>query len=226
MSPRLSLVFCLGAVLVAVPPAAARTRGRYPPPRDIPRGMPTLPPGVVLPDCKPQLLRPMEGSPEEQLQLMRERMDFIRTLLAGCPDDWTKTEHRCFKLNGENLTATDAAEACRRLHPRAQLACLNEEEDQELVHAMVDASPFQQAWIGLRRMRGAWQWSGRSLQLRVDGPWLPDQPDNNGAVEGCVMYDRTARHLGWTKGWNDARCDYTAPSVCEMGRDPILPHEI
>ena len=210
MSPRLSLVLCLGAVLVAAPPAAAESEPGlpgliYPPP----------PRGIVLPDCRPtlKLLLETQTSMKAQLDAMQQSLAVIETALIDCPADWLKTDHSCFKLNGEELTAEAAAAACQRWSPRARLACLHEDE-LEVVHGLVDASPFQQAWIGLRRVSDGWQWSDGSL-LEEGGPWLPYQPDNNGG-EDCVMYDRTARYSGWTKGWSDERCVLTAPSVCEI----------
>ena len=166
--------------------------------------------------CDLQTERLLRGQEvvEQRLHELQRSLAAIQSALTVCPDGWSGLGESCFKLFGENLTADSAAEACRERDPRARLASLQENATREHVHSLVDASGHSQMWIGLRRKEDGWQWSDGS-QLEDEGAWLPTQPDDNGG-EDCVMYDRTERYPGWTKGWSDERCVLTAPFICQI----------
>ena len=150
---------------------------------------------------------------ESQLKALQQSVDALRSSLDLCPDQWDEFDGNCFRLFDEELTADGAAESCRLHDRRARLATADN-VTREHVHGLVDASEHERAWIGLRLLEGGWSWSdGRPLADQ--GDWLRGQPDNNGGEE-CVMYDRTARYHGWTKGWSDERCVLTAPYVCQI----------
>ena len=165
--------------------------------------------------CDLQTERLLRGQEvlEARLVALQHSLAAIQAALRVCPGGWTGHGDSCFRLFSEELTADSAAEACRERDPRARLASLGN-DTREFVHDLVDNSEHKQMWIGLRRTEAGWRWSDGRL-LGEDGAWLRYQPDNNGG-EDCVMYDRTERYPGWTKGWSDERCVLTAPFICQI----------
>lgn len=75
----------------------------------------------------------------------------------------------------------------------------------------IQAGFIDDFWLGGTELgdRPHYYWMGHNKAM-IFTDWAPNQPDNNGGVEHCIM-------MWGTTGmqWNDASCDFQAYFICE-----------
>ncbi|XP_067678063.1 uncharacterized protein [Haliotis asinina] len=72
-----------------------------------------------------------------------------------CPEGWTKGASKCFKFVDERIERVQALRRCRNEH-KASLAVIENEEENNVVAHILDGE--LNAWIGLRRRYGSFEW--------------------------------------------------------------------
>uniref|UniRef100_A0A672YM78 C-type lectin domain-containing protein n=1 Tax=Sphaeramia orbicularis TaxID=375764 RepID=A0A672YM78_9TELE len=125
-----------------------------------------------------------------------ERLRAVKT----CPEGWKLLSSSCYFSSTAVGTWETARSDCRK--KSADLVIINTKEEQDFISAL-----NKQYWIGLsdREQEGTWTWvDGSPVTLSF---WHTGEPNNSGG-EDCgetVTYGQ----------WNDQRCDYHRPWICE-----------
>ena len=88
-------------------------------------------------------------------------------------------------------------------------------EEYGCVNEIIELFPSScfQAWIGMHKVSGQWQWSdGTSAGFTDWGSWgSVQQPDNAGGHQDCVK-------IGWSKSktqWDDQTCSKNYHYICK-----------
>ncbi|XP_071490175.1 hepatic lectin-like [Diadema antillarum] len=131
--------------------------------------------------------------------------------VKDCPNGWVKNTESgsCYKLVKTKKTYSAAKSTCQQSD--AQVVSLNTMEEYGFVWQYVydQAKPYQQFWIGLKRVGGGWRWEdGTSMSLPSAAFWQKNEPNNSGGAENNV-------HMYSNSNANDVRGTNKYYFVCE-----------
>ncbi|XP_043995221.1 macrophage mannose receptor 1-like [Gambusia affinis] len=137
---------------------------------------------------------------------MRKTLLLVLTLSAGVYVLSTNLFREYHYVNSPKTWA-EAQRYCRETY--ADLATVDSpEENDRLLPELQGSGQF--AWIGLYDNTTGWKWTmgeddfvGKNSFL----PWQPNQPDNYGGKESCIV-------MNLTGGWRDEICNTERPFIC------------
>ena len=87
----------------------------------------------------------------------------------------------------------------------------SERENSFLIREIVRNTHHSHFWIGLKRTPfdySVWAWTDGSPMTFSD--WIPGQPDDYGAGEGCAEF--------YNERWNDLPCRNSLHFICEKSK--------
>jgi hypothetical protein len=130
---------------------------------------------------------------------------------SPCHYDEKLFDGHCYSAPGMKwLTYQTAEQICAARG--AQVASIASSAANDVVFALLQMLN-QQAWIGLRRVNGAFAWHDGTPVGFLN--WAPGEPNNEGGNEDCaVMWGPGLRSFPELKStWNDTACDTDVDTV-------------
>ncbi|KAI8522210.1 hypothetical protein Bbelb_019640 [Branchiostoma belcheri] len=91
-----------------------------------------------------------------------------------CDSGWSEYNKHCYRLSRWKFSWSEANQNCKQ--SSANLASIQNQEENNFVKDLIKKAPAKQVWIGLRKGR-RWKWSdGARLSYRN---WSPGEPNNS-----------------------------------------------
>ncbi|XP_033123571.1 C-type lectin BfL-2-like [Anneissia japonica] len=135
-------------------------------------------------------------------------------LCRKCPKYWLPFGNKCYRLYASPKTWDEAKKDCSSCsNSHGNLVSIGSEAENKFVSTIwqtYNGGRGNTYWIGLRRSGSTWRWSDNSFYSYRK--WKSGEPNNFGGNENCVhQWKKDGNYLTW----NDGRCNYKLPYVCE-----------
>lgn len=152
---------------------------------------------------------------------LRSRIPLLQEGCRHCLPGWLLIDSMCYYIPfSEDMPRRsweESREYCRNF--AADLIEINSREKQLAISSLIATFRNPSAhwtaigfWIGARDVdeEGVWKWLDGT---RVEGFWVPGEPNNNGNEDCAAVYPAPNKNPFMT--WNDAPCSHHLKWICE-----------
>jgi hypothetical protein len=123
-----------------------------------------------------------------------------------------------YKYVGASVSFAAAEAACSSWGPDGHVVSIGSQLEQSFVFGLKPGAMLDPIWLGAQRNRSlaglVFEWTDGSPFNYSN--WRAGEPNDFGGAESCVTMGKVVMTtMQYSMEWNDARCNFAVPYICE-----------